>query len=59
MDLPSDFFCMLYESVVEIQLLLKANICVCLKLLFNEKSYISLIACVMFLQLKTAMGNDY
>lgn len=43
----------------KVLLLLKANICVCLKLLFNEKSYTSLIACVMFLQLKTAVGNDY
>jgi len=58
-DLPSEFFCMLCKRVVEILLLLKANICVCLKLLFSEKSHTSLIACVMFLQLKTAVGNDY
>lgn len=58
-DLSSGIFCMLSECVVEILLLLKANICVCLKLLFNEKSYNSLIVCVMVLQLKTAVGNDY
>lgn len=53
------FFFMLWEYVVKVLLLLKANICVCFKLLFNEKSYTSLIACVMFLELKTAVGNDY
>lgn len=58
-DLQRECFCMLCECVVEILLLLKGNICVCLKLPFNENSHTSLTACVMFLQLKTALGNDY
>lgn len=58
-DLQSDFFFILCQCVVEILLQLKANICVCLKFLFNAKPCTSLIVCVMLLQLKRAVGKNY